>query len=195
MHVVHSAPTSLLHTIWSCIYWRAPAPAVVRYALQEVLCHPFESQGLLCRDFHVHSRMVINRKTGSRMHRRWVQAVFCMPPGPGADMIIPRGPRDDREAADGDAGSADDMLAGNREWPCWEELLAGVPLWLSPPSSSIQHFGCSRGRMQVRPSCERDSANLPCELWHAVLRRWGTKPLLATVGRQCLRRSTRRRSG
>lgn len=164
-------------------------------SLQETLCRPFEDQGLVCRDVHFHSRMVINRKTGARMHRRWVQAVFCMPPGPERDMIMPREPRDVHEAANSDFGTADDTSAGNREWRRWAELLAVVPLWLSPPSTSVRHLRSSGGCMQVRPSCHRDSPDLACELWHAVLCRWEAKNLLPAVGWQCPSRSSHWRSG
>ena len=41
----------------------------------------------MCKDLHVHERVVTNRQSGTCMHRRWIQALFCLPPGPPDDFL------------------------------------------------------------------------------------------------------------
>eukprot|EP00892_Ulva_mutabilis_P007510 jgi/Ulvmu1/5130/UM021_0147.1 len=104
------------------------------YFTQESLCQPFVEEGLVCRDVHVHSRVVLNRKTGSRMRRRWIQAVFCMPPGPPEIQISPRGPLDEM-----DSDANDNVDGGNGRSGCNSavpmvvaDLLSSVATWPSP---------------------------------------------------------------
>jgi hypothetical protein len=93
-----------------------------RESLQGTLSAPFLKAGLVCRDMHVHARDVVNRKTGAHMERRWIQAVFCLPPGPALDVLVPRGgkrssgtlPFDFQRMYIDDAGES--MKAGNEHY-------------------------------------------------------------------------------
>jgi hypothetical protein len=62
----------------------------VMCALQEALCAPFLQAGFACRDVHVHARTVVNRRSSTTMDRRWIQATFCLPPGPSEELILPQ---------------------------------------------------------------------------------------------------------
>lgn len=68
----------------------------------------FALHGLACRDVRVHERIIGNRKQGLRMHRRWIQAVFSLAPGPPEGLCQP-GPDcwPKRSAADGDTHGAE----------------------------------------------------------------------------------------
>jgi hypothetical protein len=57
----------------------------VQAALQEL----FQNAGFICKDVHVHERTVENRRKQSVMHRRWLQGVFCLPPGPPDRLCLP----------------------------------------------------------------------------------------------------------
>jgi hypothetical protein len=48
--------------------------------LQEALAALFASQGFVCESMLVHARTVENRKSGVKMPRRWIQAVFRYAP-------------------------------------------------------------------------------------------------------------------
>lgn len=108
--------------------------------LQESLCRPFMEHGLVCRDVRVLSRVVVNRKTGLRMNRRWIQAVFCMPPGPTGSLILPREPGDTRGEADTNACDSDCKAIGVRvaERLSFIEKLVSMVSW---PSSAAEFNG------------------------------------------------------
>jgi hypothetical protein len=58
--------------------------------MQAALTGLFESAGFICKDVHIHERTVENRRKHSVMHRFWIQAVFCMPPGPPDSLCRPQ---------------------------------------------------------------------------------------------------------
>lgn len=59
-----------------------------RNRLQEGLRKLFAEAGFVCVDLHVHARTVANRRQQSSMSRRWIQGVFCLPPGPADPSLL-----------------------------------------------------------------------------------------------------------
>jgi hypothetical protein len=89
--------------------------------LQEMLCAPFLQAGFVCRDVHIHTRTVVNRKSGVKMRRRFVQAVLCLPPGPPA-TILRSHPSCQPCTEISSANHEDHAQSSKKEQPCTELL-------------------------------------------------------------------------
>jgi hypothetical protein len=80
--------------------------------LQEVLAALFASQGFVCESMLVHARTVENRKSGVKMPRRWIQAIFRYAP-----CEVPAGliGNSDWEAAAGSSSQQQQQQGGTEQ--------------------------------------------------------------------------------
>jgi hypothetical protein len=96
----------------SCLFTLTHAAAAAAAVLQEVLAALFASQGFVCESMLVHARTVENRKSGVKMPRRWIQAIFRYAPSEVPAGLIANS---DWEAASGSSIQQQQQQQGGSE--------------------------------------------------------------------------------
>lgn len=114
---------------------------IILMRLQDMLCAPFLDAGFVCRDVHIHSRTVENRKTGASMARRFVQATFCLPPGPSEGVLFSQLACTATLESDSSSGG-DEAASSDHEEACAGPLqclqaAAAISDWLETPDDPL----------------------------------------------------------
>jgi hypothetical protein len=130
--------------------------------LQDELSALFASEGFVCEDSLIHARTIENRKSGVKMPRRWVQAVFRFDPAqqPPQPLVVSEEPQQQQQQqqeehappqqqqngdAQADPSSLDNVCASSSRGDdsCSSCVSCAGKTWLLPSYLAAVHAGSS----------------------------------------------------